>query len=129
MDRAGSRRSQYYPRMNDWRVRVDDALEMAEAARDRGNEGMARVCARRAAGWTVRAYLETQGVDLQTTSVIKHMRYMFNVEGLKFETKTILEHMLVAKQKDDLESDSYFPLEVDLVAEARQLISHLFPEA
>jgi hypothetical protein len=37
--------------------------------------------------------------------------------------------MLVAKQKDDLESDSYFPLDVDLVAEAKLLISKLFPQS
>jgi HEPN domain-containing protein len=112
----------------DWRKRVNDALNTAEAARARGNEGMARVCARRAAGWTVQAYLKKQGIDLQTTSVIKHMQYQLTQESLAPKNRTILEHMLVAKQKDDLKSDSYFPLDVDLVAEARQLIAFLFPE-
>lgn len=115
--------------MHDWRQRVEHELATAEAARARGNEGLARVCARRAAGWAVQAYLEQRGVDLQTTSVMEPIRYLLNVEGLRLETKTILEHMLVAKQKDDLESDSYFPLDVDLVAEAKQLISDLFPES
>jgi len=101
---------------------------MAEAARTRGNEGMARVCARRAAGWTVQAYLEGKGIDLQTTSVIKHIQYLLAQEFLNSRDRTILQHMLVAKQRVDLESDSYFPLEVDLVAEARQLITALFPD-
>ena len=101
---------------------------MAEAARTRGNEGMARVCARRAAGWTVQAYLEGKGIDLQTTSIIKHLQYLLTQDTLAPQDRTILEHMLVAKRKDDLESDSYFPLEVDLVAEARQLITALFPD-
>jgi hypothetical protein len=113
--------------MDEWREHVERELAVADAARARGNEGMARVCARRAAGWAAQAYLEQRGIDLQTTSVIKHISYMFNVEGITSETKAILEHMLVAKQKDDLESDSYFPLDVDLVAEARQLITALFP--
>jgi hypothetical protein len=112
----------------DWRKRVEDALATAEAARARGNEGMARVCARRAAGWTVQAYLEKQGIDLQTISVIKHMQYLLAQEPLASQNRTVLEHMLVPKQKGDLESDSYFPLDVDLVAEARQLITALFPD-
>ena len=111
----------------DWRERVERELETAEAARARGNEGMARVCARRAAGWTVQAYLEGQEIQLQTTSIIKHMRYLLQVKGLGLETKKILEHMLVAKQKHNLESDSYFPLDLDLIAEARRLIALLFP--
>lgn len=110
-----------------WVNRVNEALSMANAARSRGNEGVARVCARRAAGWTVQAYLEKQGIDLQTTSVIKHIQYLLTLDTLAPQNRTILEHMLVAKQKDDLESDSYFPLDVDLVAEARQLMSSLFP--
>ncbi len=32
---------------------VHEELAAAQAARERGNEGMARVCARRAAGWAV----------------------------------------------------------------------------
>lgn len=111
-----------------WRERVDRELAAAEAARSRGNEGMARVCARRAAGWAAQAYLAQQGVDLQTSSAMKHIRFLLTVDTLTPGTKMILEHMLVAKQKDDLESDSYFPLSVDLVAEARQLIAELFPD-
>jgi hypothetical protein len=114
--------------MDDWRKRVDEALQLAEAAKARGNEGMARVCARRAAGWTVQEYLSRQGIDLQTTSVIKHIEYLARVDGIDPELKLYVEHMLVAKQKDDLQSDSYFPVDVDLVAEARLLISMLFPE-
>ncbi len=114
--------------MSEWRRRVDEALQMADTAKTRGNEGMARVCARRATGWTVQAYLEGMGIDLQTSSVIKHIQYLLNHEKTEPQTKTILEHMLVSKQKDNLQSDSYFPLDVDLIAEARQLITILFPE-
>lgn len=112
----------------DWRERVQEALATAEAARTRGNEGMARVCARRAAGWTVEAYLATQGIDLQTSSVLEQMRYLLKAENLQPELRPILEHLLTPKQKDDMETDSYFPLDVDLVAEARQLMEILFQE-
>ena len=36
--------------MADWKVEVETEFERAKAARARGNEGQARVCARRAAG-------------------------------------------------------------------------------
>lgn len=111
----------------DWSERVERELATAEAARARGNEGMARVCARRAAGWAVQAYLEKQGVDLKTVSVLEQMRYMLKVEGLRLETRRILEHILVAKEEGEDGGDSYFPLDVDLVAEARQLVAELFP--
>jgi hypothetical protein len=56
------------------------------------------------------------------------MQYLLAQEPLASQNRTVLEHMLVPKQKGDLESDSYFPLDVDLVAEARQLITALFPD-
>jgi len=52
---------------------------------------------------------------------------MLKIEGLGLESKRILEHMLVAKEEGEDGGDSYFPLDVDLVAEARQLVAELFP--
>lgn len=88
---------------------------------------MARVCARRAAGWAAEAYLAMRGVDLQTTSVLEQMRGLSRQGGLDARAKEILGHLLMPKKKDELESDSYFPLDVDLVAEARELLRLLFP--
>jgi len=41
--------------------RIEAELKRAEAARAAGNEGQARVCARRAAGLAIRAYYQKQG--------------------------------------------------------------------
>jgi hypothetical protein len=109
-----------------WLEQVQRELDTADAARSRGNEGMARVCARRAAGWTVKAYLGEQGVDLDTNSVLVHFRHMLESQG-HAELKPILEHMLKAKEKPDLTAESVWPDEIDLVAEARQLFKTLFP--
>jgi hypothetical protein len=110
----------------EWLAQVQWELDTAEAARSRGNEGMARVCARRAAGWTVKAYLGEQGVDLKTNSVLVHFRHMLKKENHS-ELKPILEHMLKAKDKPELTAESVWPVEIDLVAEARQLFKILFP--
>lgn len=113
--------------MDDWQARVQRELQIAEAARARGNEGMARVAARRAAGWTVAAYLTQQGVSLGTASVLDHFRYLL-AQNPGPEIKLILEHMLVALEKHKPQSDSYWPLDADLVAEAKRLLATLFPE-
>lgn len=103
-------------------------MATGEAARARGNEGMARVCARRAAGWAAEAYLATRGINLHTTSVLEQMREMLRQENLSPRAQAIIANLLTPKKKDDLESDSYFPLDVDLVAEAREFIQLLFPK-
>ncbi|MEK6587840.1 MAG: hypothetical protein AABY97_03250 [Chloroflexota bacterium] len=43
------------------RSRIQAELSYARAARQHGKEGRARVCARRAAGWSVAAYRSAQG--------------------------------------------------------------------
>ena len=40
-----------------WQLNIEAEFEKAEQARRRGNEGQARVCARRAAGIAIREYL------------------------------------------------------------------------
>jgi hypothetical protein len=112
--------------MTNWRARVERELVTADAARTRGNEGMARVCARRAAGWAAEAYLADHGVDLQTTSVLEQLRGVLRQESVDPRAQAIIGNLLMPKKKDDLESDSYFPLDVDLIAEARELMWILF---
>ncbi|HEY9528224.1 MAG TPA: hypothetical protein VIR02_14110, partial [Anaerolineales bacterium] len=46
----------------DWQAQVNAEFEKAEQARANGNEGQARVCARRAAGIVIREYLTRQGI-------------------------------------------------------------------
>jgi hypothetical protein len=115
-----------YNRGVEWLEQVQWELDTADAARSRGNEGMARVCARRAAGWTVKAYVGEQGVDLNTNSVLVHFRHMLD-KGEHSELIPILEHMLKAKEKPDPTAESIWPEKIDLVAEARQLFKILFP--
>lgn len=48
-------------RSEEARSRIQAELRYARAVRQHGKEGRARVCARRAAGWAVAAYLSGQG--------------------------------------------------------------------
>jgi hypothetical protein len=110
----------------DWKQAIPEELAKAEAARQRGNEGMARVCARRAAGWAIQAYLGQQGVDLNTTSVLEHFRYM-QINAAHPELLPLLEHLLQPKLRPKIEEDSFFPEGLDLLADAHQVIAILFP--
>lgn len=111
----------------EWLERVQRELHTAETARAGGNEGKARVCARRAAGWTVQAFLAGQGINIGTPDVLKHFAYLLNDRNLPSETRLILEHLVQPKIKDDPEQDSRWPLDIDLIAQAWQLLSLLFP--
>jgi HEPN domain-containing protein len=52
--------------MENWKNDYQHEIEMALAARQRNNEGQARVCARRAAGAAIRAYYQQRGESLRT---------------------------------------------------------------
>lgn len=104
---------------------VEQALEQAASARARGNEGMARVCARRAAGWAAEAYLQAHGAGIADPSVLVQLRQLAKQPGLSPRLHEIIGHLVMPKLKDDLESDSYFPADIDLLAEARELIDAL----
>ena len=54
--------------MSDWKVKLETEFERAEAARANGNEGQARVCARRAAGIAIREYYARRGQSVHTPS-------------------------------------------------------------
>ena len=100
----------------EWQFKLEKELETANAARLRGNEGMARVCARRAAGMAVGEYLTRQGYEVHTPSVIARLRFLLTLPELSSETRQVAEHFLI-----HLDEDHMMPIDADLVAEARWL--------
>lgn len=56
--------------------RVAAELLAAEWARKRGNEGRARVCARRAAGWAIAAHLDRRGMSRSSDSALELLRHI-----------------------------------------------------
>jgi hypothetical protein len=112
----------------DWKEAIAGELRRSEEARARGNEGMARVCARRAAGWAIQAHLGQRGIDLHTTSVLDHFRYMQTEPSTAPDLLPLLEHLIQPKLRPNIEEDSFFPEGIDLLADAQQLIAALFPD-
>ena len=101
-------------------------LDMASAARDGGRLGLARVCARRAAGWAIRDHYQARGIRIETPSALEAIRAMLEMEGLPPEVRTVLDHLVLKVTKDSPDEESYWPLENDLVEEARWLIEGHF---
>lgn len=112
----------------DWESRVRQELARGEQAADAGNEGMARVCARRAAGWTVKAYLEAQGLEADRPSALEQIKFLRALDGLDDEVREVLEHMILHLAKDEPEGESYWPLDANLLEEARWLAGRLFAD-
>lgn len=108
--------------MHDWKVRIISELEKAESARQEGNEGMARVCARRAAGLVLGEYFSRSGVNAPSSAYAR-LQYMLNRSENNSELHTILDHFLLRITKDH-----QLPVDADLIAEVRWLSEELLGE-
>jgi hypothetical protein len=101
-------------------------IQRAYKANEKGKDGLARVCARRAAGWAIQKHLELKGISLNTPSVLDHIAYLLKESNTEPEVKKILNHMMQKVEKTSLEGDSYWPLlDVNLVEEAHWLVEEL----
>lgn len=102
--------------------RIIKELQNAYKAQQENKDGLARVCARRAAGWAIQIKLNEQGIDLQPPSALDHIKYLKGQDNNPPDLQQILDHLVKRVEKDNLEEDSYWPLpDVDLVKEAHWL--------
>jgi HEPN domain-containing protein len=99
--------------MSDAKAEIQVELEKALQARERGNEGQARVCARRAAGIAVREYLSRRGIRPPSTSAYDLLQLIQADPQLPVDLKQIADHLTVR-----VTEEFKLPVEVDLVAEA-----------
>ena len=97
---------------------------MAEAARGRGNEGQARVCARRAAGLAVREYFQGRGVAVRTSSAYDLLKALLELPDLPARARRPAEYLTLR-----VTEEFKLPVDVDLVQAARDLVQELLPGA
>ncbi|HJS18781.1 MAG TPA: hypothetical protein VJ785_08530 [Anaerolineales bacterium] len=100
--------------MTDWNSEIQAEFEKAAQARRRGNEGQARVCARRAAGIAVREYLSRQEIRPPSASAYDLLNMIRDDPLLSPDLKLIAEHLTLR-----VTEEFKLPVDVDLVAEAR----------
>lgn len=106
--------------MSNWQTEIDAELEKASQARQRGNEGQARVCARRAAGIAIREYLARRGVRPPSASAYDLLNLIKDDTHLPSRLKVIADHLTVR-----VTEEFKLPLQVDLVADAKDFCDEL----
>ena len=109
--------------MTDWKARLDLEFERAIEARARGNEGQARVCARRAAGIAIREYFARRGQFVRTPSAYDLLQQIADEPALSAELKQAAANLTVR-----VTEEFKLPVDVDLVDEARKLCNALLTE-
>ena len=112
--------------LQDWRELANQELEIAQSARQNGNEGRARVCARRAAGHVVGEYLARNEISFSSGSAIERLRYLQSSSEINPEQRETIEHFLVHTTPEHK-----LPINADLLEDvdllARQLLGESLP--
>jgi hypothetical protein len=104
-----------------WEAEFEQEIHQAETARSAGNEGMARVCARRAAGIVIGEYLRRQGIKNFESGAYDRVRYFAEATGVSPQARLVAQHLLTR-----VTPEHTLPLDVDLIAETRWLKETLF---
>ena len=95
---------------------IEQELFCAENARLTGNEGKARVCARRAAGIAVLAYFRAIGIAFSDPSAFALLNRFMQMESTPKHMKEITSRLLIR-----VNPDYSIPAKIDLLEDARQL--------
>ena len=107
----------------DWQTEIKAEFEKAEQARSRGNEGQARVCARRAAGIAIREYLARQGTRPPSVSAYDLLNLLKEDPHLSPDLRQIATYLTLR-----VTEEFRLPVEADLVAEAKKFCEGLLSE-
>lgn len=110
--------------MANWQEKIQSEFDRAEIARARGNEGQARVCARRAAGIAIREYYARQGKIFRTPSAYDLLQILLEEPHLSSDLKQAAAYLTLR-----VTEEFKLPIDVDLLDEARKLYDGLLAES
>jgi hypothetical protein len=99
---------------------IEAELQKAEYARQAGNEGRARVCARRAAGMVARNFLTRHRVRMGDKSAYAALQALAEFPDLSPDLRMAAQHLTTR-----LTQAFTLPVDADLIADARKLIGGL----
>ena len=109
--------------MKDWKAQLELEFERTQAARTRGNEGQARVCARRAAGIAIREYYARRGQSIRTPSAYDLLNLLTEETRISPDLKQAAAYLTLR-----VTEEFKLPVNVDLLEEARKLCEGLLEE-
>ena len=107
----------------DWQWKITTEMDQAQRARSEGNEGRARVCARRAAGIAVREYFSRNGRRVSGSSAYELLNSLEKSPDISPELKQLASHLTLR-----VSEDFTLPADIALVEESRQLCRALLPD-
>ena len=102
-------------------ARAERELEMAHQARQAGNEGKARVCARRAAGVAIGAWLARERSASNIVSAIGRLRAVAADVRQPDNIRAAAHHLTL-----QVNVDHELPVAADPLEDARQLLTYFF---
>jgi hypothetical protein len=99
-----------------WEMQLNKELRQALEARQNGNEGRARVCARRAAGLVIGEYFRRRNISVRSSSAYDHLGVLQKLPDAPPEAKRLAGHFL-----QRVDAEYHLPFEIDLIDEAFRL--------
>jgi len=108
--------------MTDWKNAFEKELQIAVEARMRGNEGQARVCARRAAGVIIREYFSRRGLSNRTSSAFEMLQALLDIPDIPDEARRAAGYLTLR-----VNEEFKLPVAADLIEEAQTLCKSLLP--
>lgn len=97
-----------------------EELQAAEAARAEGNEGKARVCARRAAGYAIRAFYRQSRGGTWTGSALQQLKTLRDDEAQPESLRAAAQRLTA-----QVNHDHAMPFQEDVLDDARLLVAAL----
>ena len=99
---------------------IKEELLLAKQSRLEGNEGRARVCARRAAGTAVKEHLVKMGITQKQENAIQSLLILAQMETLPVRVQEAVDWLV-----QRVNQDHNLPPEVDLIQEAGVVIKFI----
>ncbi len=101
-------------------IHVQEELLLAKQSRAEGNEGRARVCARRAAGTAAGMYLLERGRGSLEDNALQSLLKLSELDSLPERVQTAASWLV-----ERVDENSNLPPEVDLIQEAKIVIGFI----
>ncbi len=108
--------------MTIWKKQIKTEFKMAQNALDVKNYGKMRVCARRAAGISIREYLIESGITPPSVSAYDLLKFLEEMDDTPADIRQASANLRLR-----VTEEFRLPVDVDLVAEAKKICSTLTP--
>jgi hypothetical protein len=107
-------------KLGDIELVLKTELEEAQRSHLQGNEGRARVCARRAAGWAVGWYVETHSLAEPHTNALEHLKWLAKSSDVSNELQEAAIRLTTK-----IDKNGKLPFREDPMADAHLIITAL----